>query len=319
MSDSNDDKVTGVRGPNYPFIDLGKAVERVEQITAKGAERTTLAPESFYKFWNYQPKSSNARQTMAAMNAYGLVEYTGRGKDRKVKLTDCARRIALDRTPNSESRANALRQAALEPSAFKVLWEQFGPHLPHEDVMISWLVLEREFNQSGAEAAVANFSATVEFANLEKPANQPELDDSQVEEGVIEETSASVGDLVECEINGQIVHDQPVRVRAVSDDGQWIFIEGSETGIAMSQVTVVESRSGAPNPPAAPPTMPLPKAEEESLARDVRINDIKPLFDFDSVTINTKITSQWHLTALIDRLSKIKPMLPEGAVQEDED
>ena len=304
MSEENADKVGAVRGPSYPFIDLQKALERVEVITSKGAERTTLAPESFYKFWNYQSKSSNARQTMAAMNAYGLVEYVGRGKERKVKLTDCARRIALDRTPNSETRIAAIRQAALEPSAFHDLWGQFGPHLPHEDVMTSWLVLEKEFNQSGADAAVANFVATVEFAGLEKPANKPESFDSQDDRADVRIESPRVGDFVEVEVGGQLQFAAPVRVRGVSPDGAWFFVEGTETGYSMEQVTVVE-------PPAdsgrKPPTMPLeqqkPKAE---------VNDLKPLFDFDSVTINTKITSQWHLTELIARLEKLKPLLPPG-------
>lgn len=310
-----DEKVVVGRGPSYPFIDLRKAVSRVEEITAKGAERTKMAPESFYKFWGYKPKSSGARQTMAAMNAYGLVEYVGRGKDRRIVLSDCARRIALDRRPNSSERLQAVQQAALEPSIFAELWSHFGPHLPDEEVMTSWLVLDREFNQNGADAAVDNFIATVEFANLDKPANLPEKNDSQVDEGVVESEPASVGDLVECEINGQVVHEAPVRVRAITDDGEWVFVEGSETGIAMSDVTVIERDQGVAESSKAPPRMPF----VERAKADVRENDIKPLFDFDSVTIDTKITNQWHLGELIARLQQIKPMLPERLKPDESD
>lgn len=302
MPDEAADKVTAVRGPSYPFIDLQKAVERVEQITAKGAERTTLAPESFYKFWGYQPKSSGARQTMAAMNAYGLVEYVGRGRDRKVRLSDCARRIALDRTPNSETRAAALRQSALEPAAFHSLWDQFGPHLPHSDVMISWLVLEKEFNQSGAEVAVENFAATVEFAKLDQPSNSPQKNDSQNEQGVVESEPARVGDLVECELNGVLMFEHPVRVRAVSDDGAWAFVEGSESGVAMKNVSVVERTRG--DAPIEPPRLPLQDSKNPRADGPLDI-----LFDMQSLAVSGKTSDLAAFDRFLEDLQELRPIL----------
>lgn len=303
------DKLIVGRGPSYPFIDLRKAVERVSEVTSKGAERAKLAPESFYKFWGYAPKSSGARQTMAAMNAYGLVEYVGRGTDRRVQLTDCARRIGLDRTPGSVEKARALRQAALAPSIFADLWEHFGPHLPHDEVMASWLVLDRHFNQSGADAAIENFKVTVDFASLDKPDFSPQKNDSQVREDVVEKRRPQIGDFVEVEVRGQLQFAEPVHVRGISGDGDWFFVDGAETGYAMEHLTVVD-------PPAdsrrQPPRMLL---EEEK--PDLAVNDLKPLFDFDSVTIKTKITSQWHLTELISRLEKLMPLLPPGAKDDD--
>lgn len=67
---------------------------------------------------------------------------------------------------------------------------------------------------------------------------------------------ARVGDLVEVEIAGTLLTADPVRVRAMSADREWVFVEGSETGIAMENVTVVE-RPAAGDAPKTPPVLPL--------------------------------------------------------------
>lgn len=49
---------------------------------------------------------------------------------------------------------------------------------------------------------------------------------------------ARVGDLVQWESQGALQFPKPLRVRMVSDDGQWIAVEGSKTGIPMNEVIV---------------------------------------------------------------------------------
>jgi hypothetical protein len=47
-----------------------------------------------------------------------------------------------------------------------------------------------------------------------------------------------VGDMVMVEINGELVFKEPVRVRAV--DGEWLFVEGSQSGLRREQVRRVD-------------------------------------------------------------------------------
>jgi hypothetical protein len=42
----------------------------------------------------------------------------------------------------------------------------------------------------------------------------------------------------------------------------------------------------------------------------VSLNSTKPIFDFETVAIHTKIDNQEDLAELIERLEKIKGMLP---------
>jgi hypothetical protein len=65
---------------------------------------------------------------------------------------------------------------------------------------------------------------------------------------------ARVGDLVEVEIAGTLVTPTPVRVRAVTED-DWVFVDGSETGIEMENVTVVDRPDAAEA--RIPPKLPL--------------------------------------------------------------
>ena len=65
---------------------------------------------------------------------------------------------------------------------------------------------------------------------------------------------AQVGDLVQWESQGAFQFETPRRVRFVTDDGLWVAVEGSETGVPMEQV-IVEERGDAGNP--RPPHIPL--------------------------------------------------------------
>src|SRR5687767_3097199 len=83
------------RSPNFPFISLEAALRRCREFF--DAEKRGAAPVSVAaKHWNYSPNSSGGIQTLAALNAYGLLVDEGRGNDRRVKLSDTALRLLLD-------------------------------------------------------------------------------------------------------------------------------------------------------------------------------------------------------------------------------
>lgn len=63
---------------------------------------------------------------------------------------------------------------------------------------------------------------------------------------------AKVGDLVQWKSQGALQFKEPLRVRMVSEDGLWVAVEGSQTGIKMSEVTVEKT---APEQSTIPPIM----------------------------------------------------------------
>lgn len=164
------------RSPAYPYIPLGRAIERIDQIRAAGAARTAMPPETFYKIWELGSQSSGARQTMAALNHFGLVEYIGRGEDRKVKLSDLALRIVLDKQPISPERSAAIKEAATNPPIHKELFGRFGSLLPADVVLETYLTRDRGFNEGAAQTLVGEYKDTLAYAELDKPDNMPEIE-----------------------------------------------------------------------------------------------------------------------------------------------
>ncbi len=251
---SNGDKIGASRGPAYPFVNLERAVEKAAIIAEKGAARQKMPPETFYKLWGMGAKSSSSRQTMAALNYYDLVEYVGRGTDRKVQLTELALRIVLDKQPNSAARAEAVKKAALEPPIFRELHERYAPFLPDDVVIETFLKLERSFNDEAAQATIRHFRDTMAFAGLDKPTDEPDFCGSTPADNAVEEPKARVGDLVDLEVGGVITNEQPVRVIGVSEDQAWAFFAEYNSGAPMEQI-IVRERGAAPLP-LAPTTQP---------------------------------------------------------------
>lgn len=161
------------RGPAYPYVSLPRAVARAEQLRDANLARASAAPVAIYKIWGWSGDNGNARQTLAALNHFGLVEYVGRGDDRQVRLSDLALRIVLDKTPGSLERAAALKQAALVPGIHQRLWEQYGGGLPPDVVLETFLVRDCKFNGDGAANVIGEYKETLAFSGLDKPDEEP--------------------------------------------------------------------------------------------------------------------------------------------------
>jgi hypothetical protein len=173
MEEELDDVRGGGRGPAYPYIPLSKAIERIEVIREANMARVPVAPLAYYKAWGFAGENGNARQTLAALNHFGLVEYVGRGKDRQIKLSPLALRVVFDRVPDSPERAQAIREAALMPSVYQKLWGRFGHELPPDYALETFLMRDCGFNDVGAKKTIGGYRDTFEFARLSEPSNMP--------------------------------------------------------------------------------------------------------------------------------------------------
>jgi hypothetical protein len=168
MPEIEDELPSAVRGPAYPYISLTKVMERIEKVNADGLTRMEVNPVSYYKSWGYNKENGNARQTLAALNQFGLVEYIGRGKDRKVKLSKLAMRILLDKIPGSLSRLAAIQECAIKPAVYLALWTKFDRSLVPDHVFETHLTLEMEFSQESARKVIAGYRDTYAFAKLDE-------------------------------------------------------------------------------------------------------------------------------------------------------
>lgn len=259
-------RVTQGRSPAYPYISLDKALERIEQIRAAGATRQPLPPEAFFKIWGLGSQSSGSRQTLAALNHYGLVDYIGRGDDRKAKLSDLALSIVLDKEPNSAKRAAAIRSAAITPTIHAALYEKYGAFTPADVVLETYLVRDCDYNEQAAKALLETYKATLAFANLDKPDGAPQK--TEISDNLYPTVKElSVGDLVQVELGGALQLETPAKIRAIKEhEGQkWVFVSGSNTGIPFDQVILVSKGRSDELPQKTAPTLVEEPANVSSL------------------------------------------------------
>lgn len=258
------DKQPRFRSPPYPYIGLGKALQKTEQLYNAVRHHSAALPIAA-KAWETGVKSSATLQSAGALIQYGLLEDDGSGSGRKVRLTPLALKIVMDKRPGSSERAEAVKAAALSPKAFAELFEQYGVAGDIDDAMlIHSLTVERlqqgkaPFSDDSARDVVRVYRDSLSFAGLsdsDKPSDEGETLSPRFEDASPSpRNAAKVGDFVQWVSGGVVQFPEPRRVRALSDDGEWAFVDGSQTGIAMPELEVV----AAPRP-KAPPTLALPE------------------------------------------------------------
>lgn len=204
------------------------------------------------KLLGYSSSSGPANKALAALASFGLVERAGKGM---MRVTARARTILHPH--DGAEKGNALMDAAMQPRLFQDIRERFPDvPIPPEDGVRTYL--EREgFNSSAVGPAVRAFLDTMRFieqfhdteSHVKQSSDGAELEGLDDDNNVIY-GGAKVGDLVQWESQGALQFPTPLRVCTVSSDGQWVAVEGSRTGIPMSEV-IVESTASAqkPSPP----------------------------------------------------------------------
>lgn len=244
------------RSPAYPSIDLKSAIERARQFYSaekRAAANVKVASEH----WGYSFTSSGGKQAIAALLAFGLMEDEGSGDQRKVKLTELALRIILDERQDSKERDEAIRRAALMPKIHQEILTKW-PTLPSDANLRHYLVLDRKFNENVVGDFIREIRNTIAFAKLHESDITSPIDENKQETPSDSKTKVEIGDLVQWESNGVLQLSVPTRVRQIQEyeGGSWIFIEGSETGIPMSEVSVIEKGQSSVHA-KTPPILPL--------------------------------------------------------------
>jgi len=98
--------------------------------------------------------------------------------------------------------------------------------------------------------------------------------------------------------------ETPRRVRYVSPDKQWVAVEGSNTGIPMTETLVQNATEETPAPPVIPPE-PIATPASSSTEK----NYIKVVLDGDKLQISAANIDATGLERLAKQISKYKEIL----------
>jgi hypothetical protein len=236
------------RSPAYPGIALKVALEKAQALLDAEVKYAVPVPSAF-KAWGFGHKSSGGRVVRAALRYYGLITNEGDGENGKIKLTDDALRVLLDKREDQSEKKAIIRRLATNPAIHKKIAEAFPDGIKSDATVEHFLMFEGGgYNKVAAAEIVAEFKDTAAYAGLYEPAIIPvsgggklHLINPSAEEEI------GVGDLVQVEVNGALALEKPDRVRAIQEhDGRrWAFVESSTTGIPMEQVTLIEKGGSA--------------------------------------------------------------------------
>lgn len=134
----------------FPFISLTKALERARLLYESDPGNRGMSVPIAFAAWDYSAKSSGGFQTVSALKQYGLVRDEGANDDRKVKLSDSARRYFASEIP--VERSDFERQFALSPSVMKHLAEHWDFRCPPDNVARTYLKNDLGLNEQSARS-----------------------------------------------------------------------------------------------------------------------------------------------------------------------
>jgi hypothetical protein len=94
---------------------------------------------------------------------FGLLSETGTGKQRKASISARGRAIL---TAPADVRDEEIRNAALEPTMNRLIWERYGASTGSAESFRWHLISDLGFSDTGAKEFAKQYEATIRFAGL---------------------------------------------------------------------------------------------------------------------------------------------------------
>ncbi len=244
------------RSVSYPFISLEEAVGRARVLWENEGKNFAYVSAAV-SHWGYAPKSSGGRQTVAALKAFGLVEDQGESEGRQIRLTERALDILLE--PDQSKKMQALRAAAISPKVYGELLNKWvASELPSDPTISAFLLREKDFNRNAVADFIKDFRANIAYSGLADSLKMPPTTSPPTFSEPPLPSPIRIGSYVQWEPNGVWQFSEPRKVTGFSDDGDYLFVEGSLTGVPLNEVTVMSEPSATV--PLSAPTAVTPPA-----------------------------------------------------------
>jgi len=149
------------RSPNYPAVGLREAVERVTQFYLRDG-KAGAQPDIAALHIGFGSPHGGAMSVLAALKRFGLVN------DVSGRLVPSQAAIEIINLPiNDQRRKNALKEAALKPSIYQELVDEYRTSgLPSAEALEAELKTYRKFNPKAVGGFVRDFLDTLEYAGI---------------------------------------------------------------------------------------------------------------------------------------------------------
>lgn len=223
----------------FPFINLEKALSRAGQMYSADPQGRPMAVPTVFEVWDYTIKSSGGHQTVGALKLYGLLDDSGSGNERRLFLTDEAKRYFKDE--REEERRKLLKRFALSPPLIGRIWQHWGASPPADNIARSYLKVDVGLNEQSARALLGMYKDNLSFADLKGSDKAPETLSEMPEDDKMTDTDAHERPTVEKHAGTQANQTDSLKIKPppvtaspkVSLDGDQLTIAAS---IPMSEL-----------------------------------------------------------------------------------
>ena len=235
------------RSPSVPFIGLPPAEVHARNLYDR-VERAWVSVADAAAVWGISPKSSGCLQTVAALLGYGLVEATGRGEARRVRISDLAAGFLADPGLSPEAEQRALNEMALKPKLIADYAARWLNGRPPDALCVEGLKIAHGFTKNAAERFLRVFDDTISLVRGRGTAVRAEANLSSF--AAPPAVSVKIGDYVQWSAEGVDQYAQPRKVVWLLDGGRYLCVEGSQTRLSAAEVRVVAPPSGFSSHPS---------------------------------------------------------------------
>lgn len=164
------------RSPSFPIISLKTAIDRLESFGATFGRH----PAPYQKAgmaWGIKEGSSQANSILAALKAFGLLDYVGTGASRQVDISDTGRTYL--RAQKDQIKEHIIHDAALKPKQFARFWPKWKNDRPIDAICLDELVLKHSFNDNAAPTFLRVYDETMAYAGLTDSDKVPDVEESE--------------------------------------------------------------------------------------------------------------------------------------------
>ena len=164
-----------IQSPSYPSTPLEKAIDLVRKFHS--AERTNVVDrEVAAKAMGFSGISGHSAKVLSNLIQYGLIEKAGKNE---VRVT--GRAVELLHPESTQSRNDALVEAAFSPALFQKIGERFPDGQPSDNALRSYLVREN-FTDAAIPSALRAYRETYQYLERLHAADSYEINDEKDDE-----------------------------------------------------------------------------------------------------------------------------------------
>ena len=151
------------RSPSFPSVSLAVALERIKVLHDVWGQ-IEMSLHQALDCWGYKPRGGAGHRLVSALISYGLLDSAGVGNERRLRISEAALDNFFSKEVSVYEKSDAIRNFAMSPRIYQVMWERWGYELPTDNDLKQFLIDDLSFNPRMVPQFLRGYRETLELA-----------------------------------------------------------------------------------------------------------------------------------------------------------